>query len=289
MVKIYTIPCENCLTEIDITEDVCGNCGLSMPGTFNIRRASGQDEKAALDQRYDMAVLHCEKNGTDVQAKLLEDEVHDHGKAVINTTIDFLFNWVVKKDVNYLPYRRQLINGIRIRSKFNYDLDRSIADSILFGSSNDIIYSALSIDETGLSSYGEVAVILKTSAIKSRTSALESNSYHFLKELAKNGWTHRDPIPPGYMCIWEENHKLSVAKLHKKLEKTFKTTEIAKLVLNSQDNRSADDFIELHIYGKILAAAIEKVRISRTVNDNLGPFGRARLDEIGRHANLEIY
>jgi glyceraldehyde-3-phosphate dehydrogenase/erythrose-4-phosphate dehydrogenase len=84
---------------------------------------------------------------------------------------------------------------------------------------------------------------------------LEENSYSFIRrhKILAGG-----KIPRGYRSVWKDRHKLAVAKLIGKALLT-KKENYATIVLESTGNMTKDEFIEVHIYGKINKEAILSV------------------------------
>jgi len=285
----YECECTNCHNLNDITDSHCNNCGFQLPGTINTRRASIKEEVSSLENRYQKAISNLKTDNLQKEATELTDEVNSNGKAVINTSIEFLWKWLVVGTHEYVSYRRQIIDNSRPTAKFENDVMRSFHDSILFGSTNDIIYSALSIDEHGLISYGEATLILKTSSIENRTSALETNSFFFVKKAIKDGWKIDEPLPPGFMSTWFTKDKLCLSKLEKKLKTGLKKEELARLVLTSNGNRVDDEFVELYIFGKIVGSSLEKIKIPSDVKTSADPKTRSRLLELERKYKVEYY
>jgi hypothetical protein len=283
---IYECDCNNCGHVNDINNAQCDNCGLQLPGTINTRRASIRSEVLALDQKYSAAITGLKANGLEKETNELVHEINTNGKAIINTNIDFLWEWLVKGSGSYVGYKRLVINNSRPKAKFENDVKRTLHDSILFGSA-DLIYSALTIDEQGLTSYGEATIILKIPSIQNRTSALETNSYFFVEEAVKLGWTIDKPLPAGFMSTWFTKDKLGVSKLEKRLKKGMQKDEMARLILTSYGNRSTDEFIELYIFGKIVETTIEKIKIPSSVKTSSDYRERLKLSEIGKKFNIE--
>ncbi len=289
--SIYQIPCNKngCHHLNDITKSVCGSCGLPLDGTINMRRATIPSEITALDKRYNDATIFVQTQNLGSELKALESEVINHGKAVINTNLDFLWQWLINQSADYTSYRRQIINRSRPKALYEDDNRRVITDSALFGSEIDIIYAALSTDETGLNSYGGVTIILKTKSIESRTSALETNSYLFLDSARSNGWALFQPLPAGFMAVWPDNFKLAAAKLAKSLKPGISGTEIARLILTSTNDRKTDVFIELFVYGEIVSTVIEKIKIPSALKTSLNAKARLRLNELEKKVKIDYY
>ncbi len=289
MSNYYQIKCTHCSFENDITAKACSSCGSDIPGTINVRRASVPAEVEALELRYNEAKASLLTAGLENEGDYLADTVKSIGKAVINTQFNFLWEWLVRNTFSYQSYRRQLINGARIKAAFEHDVNRTFADTALFGSEIDIIYAALSINESGVMSYGDITVLLKTPSIEKRTSALERNSFPFIDDVMKKGWVFRKPLPAGYMCIWATNHKLAVAKLHTFLKKALNLDDLSGLILRSTGDRATDEFIELYIYGKIAASVIEKIRIPSSITGTFNAKDKLRLKELKSKFNVEEY
>ena len=289
MSAYYEIPCTNCTHQNDINNAVCSSCGIPMGGTINIRRATIPSEIDALEIRFKEATDLARSDNLGLELKVLETEITVNGKAVINTTIGFLWEWLFKKSADYKSYKRQVIDSSRPKAKYQDDIKRSITDSILFGSEIDIIYSALSIDESGLDSYGDATIVLKTNSIESRTSALEANSYLFLDWAKNNGWTVDKPLPPGFMSVWHTMFKMAAAKLSKFLKKGISDPEIARLILTSTVDRKTDIFIELYIYGKIVSSVIEKIKIPVALKTSSIAKLRLQLNDLEKEVKIEYY
>ncbi len=75
---------------------------------------------------------------------------------------------------------------------------------------------------------------------------MEENSYNFLRR--HKVWPGNN-IPEGYRSVWEDRHWLATVKIAKRFNKHTQKTEFAKLLLQSEGDRSADKFVEVHIYG----------------------------------------
>lgn len=286
---LYEFDCITCGNANDITNSHCYSCGTQLLGTINTRRASIKSEVLALEQNYLDAISNINTDGLNDEATELTTEVNNNGKAIINTSIDFIWEWLVKGNGPYESYRRQIIKNSRPRANFANDVQRALHDSLLFGTNIDIIYSALTIDEKGLSSYGEAAIILTIPPIINRTSALKMNSYLFIEEAVKSGWTIDKPLPPGFMSTWITKDKLCISKLAKKLIKGMKKEEFARLILTSYGDRSTDEFIELYIFGKIVESTLEKIKIPSSAKSSADYKKRLKLSELERKFLIEYY
>jgi hypothetical protein len=228
-------------------------------GFPNVNECSQKEELEALEKRYKEKVEFASPKGHDDKRIEFEEAVKKSA-AVINVNLRYLHNLIVGSNTLVSTYQLQTAGETRELAPTEFDKERRGIEGTLFGSyGKDIRYAALSLDGTGLTSYGDFTLILSDTAIKKRTTLLEENSYHFIKthkilagDLGKN-------MPNGYRSVWNDRHKLAVAKLLKKAVLTNKEN-YAKIVLLSTGNRGTDEFIEVHIYGKLNKASIVSVR-----------------------------
>ena len=75
----YQIACTSCTNLNDINEMVCSHCGVTIPDTINVRRASLPQEKLALEARYAHAMSHLTANNLAAEAVDLENAVKTNG------------------------------------------------------------------------------------------------------------------------------------------------------------------------------------------------------------------
>jgi hypothetical protein len=290
MNNYYFLPCDICSQENDISLTVCPNCGSTIPEPINVKRALLPIEIQALQNRYSLAKQELRSKNLSNEVRLLEENIISNGRAIINTSFDFLWKLFFESTVSYQSYRRLVLENLRQSAEFQNDLNRSVADSFLFGSAIDIIYAALSINERGVTSYGDVSIILKIDSIEKRTSALETNSFYFFSNLVNKGvLKFGKPFPPGFMSTWRDKHKLAVAKLKDSILSGDDFQRIAHLILNSYGDRANDEFIELYIYGKIIEASIEKVVIPSTLKFASDRKIELRINELSKKINLDFY
>lgn len=284
----YTILCDHCPEYNDISFEKCSGCGNSIPGSINVKRAKIADEITALMDRYDSAKLELEGNNLTSEGNLLEKMVSSNGKAVINTRIEMLFELFCRGE-SYQGYRRLVGENKRPPAAFSNDIKRGVVEAALFGSTQDIIYGALSINETGLTSYGDFTMVMRTDTIKNWTTALECNSYNFIDMVRAKGWNENEPLPPGFLSTWPDNHMLAICKLFRRLKKNVELEELARLVLFTEGKRETDDFIELHIYGSLGAATVEKLRVEKDIKSKLDSKQVNQLIEVERKFEIEYF
>lgn len=182
---------------------------------------------------------------------------------VVNVDLDFLFHFFGENgNALYSTYQLGVRGQMRKHAAPDHDRDRTATEAILFGSYGDTIrYGALSPDGAGLRSYGPYAMRLRDVAIAARASVLEENSYDFVE---RHRLTPRSSVPRGYRAVWENRSLLAIAKLGSRLRNDMLMDEFAGILLFSNGDRSADEFLEVHIYGSFDSNAVEAVRGSST-------------------------
>lgn len=170
--------------------------------------------------------------------------------AVVNVDASFLRTFLNSDRALYATYRKQLEAGTRSAQE-EFDKERAAAEAMLFGTNAIVVYAALAVAGQGLTSYGHVAMRLKTAAIDARASLLDENSFTFC-------WKRRPPFPSGHRATWDERADLVLAVLGEKIAAGV-TDDFAALLLFSEGDRQTDQFIEVHIWGEFSNAAIERV------------------------------
>ena len=249
--------CTNCSTDISNSQErFCPTCGHDI-GYPHIREVCQVDEIEALERRYQQAKSNAEVNKTAQALNKFENYVKN-ACAIINTDIDFLHHFVKSDNALNSKYGLQVKGQMRKPAEKQNDHNRKIAEAILFGSyGENIRYAALSIDGSGVKSYGPFAIKLRNIAIENRTVLLENNSFDFIKE---RRLTIGDSIPAGYRATWEEKYKLGAAKHADEIIADLTIEDCAGILLFSEGNYDTDRFIEVHIYGAFDNNAIESVQ-----------------------------
>ena len=248
--------CDRCGEEVSDILVYCPHCEIfvSYP---NVRAVIEEGNLNALEERYNNALTSANEKGFSQSLKDFEEKIKKTF-SVINIDIDFL-HWFIFKDYELYSNYTNLVRGkCRIPASFKDDSKRRSVQDILFGGyGENIIYAVLSLDGSGLKSYGEYTIWLKEDKIEHRTTLLEENSYHFV---IKHKILPGENIPLGYMSIWKDRHKLAIAKLGHRIFPNISEKEYANVLLSSEGNRDTDDFIEVHIFGALTNKAIEAVK-----------------------------
>ncbi len=253
-----------------------------MVGVPNVRLAERAQEKEALRKRYEEAKVAAEARGVKDRLAEFERAVSMAG-AVINISIDNADSLLANDKTLYSNYRLQVDGEVRMVAELENDVKRTAVECSFFGSTaKDIRYAALSLDGVGLRSYGEISLRLKEIAVETRASLLECNTYTFVKR--HPFWAGSMP-EAGYRATWQGKAELAVAKCGAMIERQTTQAAFARLVLRSSGSREDDEFIEIHIHGKISlqafeAAVLPKAGGTPTKDQKLNVI-RDRLDKLG--------
>jgi hypothetical protein len=203
------IVCRNCSSEISDVQEKCFTCGW-YAGPPNVRAAERQEERDALEERYNNAIEYAKADGSEHALRSFDENMRKTC-AVINVDLDFLRYFITNDDAGYSSYEKSVGGETRKPALSRNDRDRRTIGAMLFGgNAEDIRYAALSLDGAGLKSFGPYAIKLREVAISDRATLLEDNSYHFI---LKRNIKPRQDIPSGHIATWRERHKLAVAKL----------------------------------------------------------------------------
>ena len=177
---------------------------------------------------------------------------------MINVNLDHLQQFIADDKALYYNYSLGVRGQIRKAATDQDDRHRRTIEAMLFGGyAEQVRYAALSLESTGLTSWGPFAIKLREIAIADRATLLEDNSFKFVQ---KHDIRPGGNIPQGYRSTWKERHKLAVAKLAKRISSSTLEKEHAQILLSSTGDRKTDDFIEVHIYGTFDNKAVESVK-----------------------------
>jgi hypothetical protein len=123
-------------------------------------------------------------------------------------------------------------------------------------------FAAISLDVTGISSYGagRSCVLLLNQTIRNRASVFEENSFLHCERTRQPATAS---IPVGLRATWENRHHLAVAKLGDNINETSNAQNFPGLLLRSGSTTGDDEFIEVHIHHPLTEAAVEQVRLPK--------------------------
>ena len=244
--------CENCKAPSNIQDQTCASCGHFL-GYPNVNLANLSEELSALESRWDKARKLAEEQG--LQA-VFDAITEFDWQLVVSIPSAIALILVTDPKNHYVNYEKLTGAGVRSPAKFADDAHRSMVAGVLFGSIGDkIIYGVLSKDRRGLSAYGSIYCQLKTNAVATRTSFLETNSYEFVKK-------YQTDLPKGFRAAWENRGKLAALKLFE--SGTLAVGQVPddwdRLILQTDGkNRKQDEYVEGHIYGTITAHSVSEM------------------------------
>ncbi len=133
---------------------------------------------------------------------------------------------------------------------------RLAVDGTVHGSYGErITYAALSADGRGAASYGVISMKLRDVTVSERATVLETNSWTFVRSRNLFG----KMLPPGFLSIWTERHKLVCAKLLDMLDATTPADQMSSIILKQAPNRQDEEFCEVHIFGTFTSASLESI------------------------------
>lgn len=287
----YQFPCPACGTLNDINYLQCINtsCRHTFTPAVNVKYALTPEEVAALESRYEDARIYLASKALTREGLDFERWVLSSGQAVVNMDFAFLWEWLMLGSKEYQGYKRSVAQGDRLRKIFANDRMRSAVEGLIFGSHEDIIYGALTLNEVGLTSYGKVSVVLQTAAIEQVTSMLDENSYNFIKRISASGWFMDEPFPPGHFATWDGRNKLALAKCHPAIKTGLTFADAVLLIMSAGASKPEDEFIELYIYGKINKSAVEKIKFPVDLRNSFNGDELDQYEELKRHYIVEEY
>lgn len=249
-------PNPDCGAEVQWSDDRCPKCGWDV-GFPNVREVGANSERDALTERYNVAWTDAGSRGIEERLKAFENAVKNGSRAVMALPPAFLANFLQDYRALYATYQSQVDSAVRQPAQPDDDRRRRAVEGTLFGAyGSQIIYAALALDHRGLHSYGSCMVELADVAMRDRATLLEQNSYDFVRE---HGMGHGDPIPEGYRAVWMDRHRLAVAKLASQVHAGTQDSKFPTILLYAGRTRDKDEFIEIHIYGKLDSQTIDAV------------------------------
>lgn len=246
-----------------LTHPRCANCEADL-GKPNVLAATTLAQQAALRDRVEQSLRQAGPSA------LRLGQLAQTASARINVPVRFAANFLSSDRELYLTYAKAVAGGVRRPAAPEDDQLRRQVDARLFGWYGDELrFAALGLKDSGVPSYGPVTLVLRDSAIANRASLMEENAFAFYArhdlgriERTATGYRPSHPEPPGYRACWPRRHLLAVAKLAPRLATQpgpLTDDELAALLLEHGAARSADELIEVHIYGPLTRRSIERV------------------------------
>jgi len=250
--------CSYCGNEVPLDWVYCPHCGdgLKCP---NVILAGQSIERDALERRYQAASASAGHRGCDAVVREFETATRA-SQAVMGSTLQKLMP-IVRRDRDIFATYHDLAELRFLRDSAPHGPDwnvvRPAAEIALLGSHKHISklhYAALALDGRSLPHYGEVTVLLRENLIARRVSLFQENSAVYVHR-------HGIHFPEGTRGIWEERHKLCVAKLAEQLTKATRRDEFSTILLQKGPNAIDDQFVEVHLFGPMTFATFEKVTV----------------------------
>ena len=164
--------CGDCREPVPLEATCCPHCGR--PSLFpNVRAAEAKDERAALAERYRIAVEAAAARGCGEVVREFENAART-SQAVIARPLPETERLASSDLQLYSTYYKLIEAGVRLPSGEKWDKLRQLADVSLFGLFNapQIRFAALSLEDAALASYGECCLVLREDRIAHRASLL---------------------------------------------------------------------------------------------------------------------
>jgi hypothetical protein len=230
-------------------------------------RAAEQDvERLALAGRVADAQRQADNNGTaSLLAKLRA--AARRSRAVRARSLDEVYALVKSDDKLMGTFYDLKGAGLLRPSATEINAARQSAEPLVFLNYHDKIqFAALTLDDTALFTYGNCAMIFQEAKIANRATVFEENCVFFCQR--RDIGPARTTVPPGYRATWAQREDLVVAKLGPRLGVHTQESDFPAILISSGSDPSNDDFVEVHIYGRLHRSALDYVVVrSRRAGD----------------------
>jgi len=261
MDAVDNCPNIHCNEKLPLSGIQCPVC-TEFIGRPNVRRAMAEQQD--LQSRYESSLTSVKLRGVLSIAKAFEKEVTNSNAVMAR---NFKQLTIMFDDDNLLlsTFNQQVASNARMAESNKFDESRESFESKIYPYDfQDIHYAALSLNDIGLSYYGNCHIKFNTKLIRNRASVFEENPCIFL---TRHNITGHMPLPKGYRATWNERGKLALSKLHAKITKETSKTDFQDiLVYENQKEQSTSDCIEVHIHGKIHIKIFEKITLIGELN-----------------------
>ncbi len=260
MMKLSKLICPDpdCQAENERNADICRECGHSL-GFVNVNLLSDPYFQTGLAERYKVVMAGVQV----AEVQRFEAVIDQEGKAVINMSSELLY-LMVNENENYLSYQRGVEQGKIIKRTFQHDRFQCIVESAFYGfDGRNLVYAALSLDDNGVSSYGNVSVVLKTRNIEKRSTFFERDTFLLFDDLVEKGWKVKEIIPAGHCGTWNERDKIAAIKHGAEIQEGHQTADFVAIIMKNGDEKTCDEFIELHIFNTVTPKNFEKITFQK--------------------------
>jgi hypothetical protein len=280
--------CPDCNNNIPQPANCCPHCGQR--GIFwNVIRANNDDERAALQSRYDAAKDDARSRGVDSIVEDFEKAIAAGSKAVLARSDIDVQRLANSANQVYGTFYQEIEAGLRLPDSDEWNAARELADVLLFADYRQHIrFASLSLDGTGLSKFGSCSITLREDMIAHRTSVLDENSVLFM-ERQKVTASRTSGVPKGYRAAWSERSKLCIAKLAGRIDSTTKPNQYSGLLIKQGANSEDDEFVEVHIFGPITVLTMAEVTITTPKARPRATIVRAIKSKLEKHGVLVKY
>lgn len=244
---------------IPIGESSCPHC--ERPQLFpNVDIASSQPEVDRLAMRFDLARANAITHGSE---NIFDDFVEscEQTQAVFRCHVRRLHHQIGGETEIYATYHE--LERLRLNTQpvgeIDFERIRPQAEIELLGSNKDIDkihYASLSLDGTGLAHYGPCLVILREEMVGHRSSCFEGNSaVIFDRDRSFVNCLRSD---------WSDRHRICGAVMGLQLNSSTDPSEFERVLCRSGAKAIEDQFIEVHVFGRLTSKSFESVRFDQT-------------------------
>jgi hypothetical protein len=272
--------CTNCGREVPWSERYCPACN-SDAGFPNVRLAAAKEEVEALAARVASVKAAADLRGASAELASFAHAA-EGSNAVMNRSLGVLQAWLSNDSALFLTFHQQVRSGARLPENSKWDQQRTSAENtinpIFF---SHLSYGALALDELGMSYYGPYCITLAEKMIGHRASVFEENPFEFNR---RHAIISGQSAPHGYRAPWGSRSDLATSKLGHRISHGMRATSFPDILMEPRRSDSTCDFIEVHIFGPIHAAAIQSVRgpvPERRADKALWNQVKRKLDELG--------
>jgi hypothetical protein len=240
--------CPKCGAEVRDSERHCPVCTHDC-GYPNVRAAERPEEIRALEERLRQAEAAAAARGCETVLAQFRSAVTS-SEAVLNRPLSVVQNLISSDNELYTTFYQLVGMGARRPEETQVELQRLLADDVLFPHYRDQIrFAALSLNGQGVARFGDCAMVLREGPIRDRSTVFEKNSLYFCIE--RGIGLRRPYVPYGFRATWDHRDQLAAAKLESSLESGMSGASFASVVVKSGSAPDSDDFIEVHIYGPL--------------------------------------
>ncbi len=255
-----TRPCDHCQNEYHFWKSLCPHC--ARPAYYpNVIAAQEGVEAAALRGRYEAAKRDARARG-DGALRAVEgfEAAMSNTRAVIALSPERAQELLTGDQETYATFYELVEEGKKFPSGDKWDALRTTVDDVLFPHyREEIRFAALTLDDRGLSGFGDCFLVLRTDMIEHRASVYEENSVLFFSKHFRRELDDGPRLPPGHRATWGERARLCVAKLAGRIDDAAEPGAYSGILLRPPSASAADDFVEVHVWGPMTRRTVERI------------------------------